>query len=216
LAKLSKVDRLILESGDHYYLDDRDNCYFISEYTARRGFHFSETNNLIYNLKKSPIHRGAAQWSYKRKAIQQAGASLRAVLDKGSNANWLRAATLVPVPSSKIKSDEMHDNRLTEVLSVLGSGLTLDIRELVQQVENRPAAHDCEQRPKPDELRMNYLVDEGLSDPEPSHLGIFDDVLTSGAHFKAMKAILSERFPAASIIGIFLARRVPESDDPST
>jgi hypoxanthine-guanine phosphoribosyltransferase len=40
-------------------------------------------------------------------------------------------------------------------------------------------------------------------------LVVVDDVLTTGAHFKAMQRILNERFPDVSLIGVFVARRVP-------
>jgi predicted amidophosphoribosyltransferase len=46
----------------------------------------------------------------------------------------------------------------------------------------------------------------------PSSVAIVDDVLTTGAHFKAMKRILMERFPEARIVGLFLARRVPNTE----
>jgi hypothetical protein len=34
-----------------------------------------------------------------------------------------------------------------------------------------------------------------------------DDVLTTGAHFRAAKRVLHARFPQAQIIGLFVARR---------
>jgi adenine/guanine phosphoribosyltransferase-like PRPP-binding protein len=40
---------------------------------------------------------------------------------------------------------------------------------------------------------------------------LVDDVLTTGAHFKAAQAILQKAFPGVLIIGFFIARRVPES-----
>jgi hypothetical protein len=44
--------------------------------------------------------------------------------------------------------------------------------------------------------------------PAPQAIGIFDDVLTVGTHFVAMKTILARRFPTIPIVGIFIARRV--------
>lgn len=49
--------------------------------------------------------------------------------------------------------------------------------------------------------------------PTPSHIAICDDVLTTGAHFKAAQDILSEAFPGIQIVGCFIARRVPEAVD---
>jgi predicted amidophosphoribosyltransferase len=45
-------------------------------------------------------------------------------------------------------------------------------------------------------------------------IGIFDDVLTTGAHFKSVQSLLRDQFPQAQIIGLFIARRVPETADP--
>ena len=42
---------------------------------------------------------------------------------------------------------------------------------------------------------------------------VVDDVLTTGAHFKAAAALLQRRFPGVALVGVFLARRVPETDD---
>ena len=42
-------------------------------------------------------------------------------------------------------------------------------------------------------------------------IGFFDDVLTTGAHFKAVQALLQSQFPQTEIVGLFIARRVPET-----
>jgi len=44
---------------------------------------------------------------------------------------------------------------------------------------------------------------------QPKHIGLFDDVITAGSHFRAAKDLLQDRFPEAKIVGIFVARRVP-------
>ena len=49
--RLTKIDDLI--RPDHSYLTDSDSCYFLGEYTARKGYAFSPGNNLVLNFKKS-------------------------------------------------------------------------------------------------------------------------------------------------------------------
>jgi len=44
-------------------------------------------------------------------------------------------------------------------------------------------------------------------------IGLFDDVLTTGAHYRAASAVLQQAFPGVRIIGVFIARRVPEATD---
>ena len=43
--QLTQIDELMLP--DHVYLDDEDTCYFLGEYTARQGYGYSTTNQLI-------------------------------------------------------------------------------------------------------------------------------------------------------------------------
>lgn len=137
---------------------------------------------------------------------------MREALD-ALNPKWLSMATLVPMPPSKVKSDPMYDDRLIQMLQVLGTGLQLDIREMIAQRRSTGAAHSTEARPRVDELRDNYLIDEALVDPPPRVIGVIDDVLTTGSHFKAAQLLLRSRFPAVKVYGIFVARRVPDSAD---
>ena len=62
-SRFTKVDDLNLQ--DHSYLNDIDICYFIGEYTARKGFAYSNTNNLILNFKKTRDRQGRPEWCYK-------------------------------------------------------------------------------------------------------------------------------------------------------
>jgi len=57
--RLTKIDDLT--RPDHFYLTPGDDCYFLCEYTARKGFAFSTTNHLVLNFKKSMKKRGAWQ-----------------------------------------------------------------------------------------------------------------------------------------------------------
>jgi hypothetical protein len=53
-----------------------------------------------------------------------------------------------------------------------------------------------------------YGIDEAKAAPAPQAIAVVDDVLTNGTHFRAMKAILKDRFPGVSVVGMFIARRV--------
>jgi hypothetical protein len=87
---------------------------------------------------------------------------------------------------------------------------------VVQRV-SLAAAHESQQRPIVNDLLEAWEIDERLTQPYPRWIGIFDDVLTAGTHFVAMRTILRERFPQTPISGFFIARRVfPPSDEPSS
>jgi hypothetical protein len=210
--KFTKIDPLSFP--DHANLRPDDICYHLGEYTANRGYSFSTTNQLIINLKKKPT--GINEWErrHKETAIMTVAAAFRQTLYTEVNRAKLKAATLVPIPPSAIEGDPLYDNRMTLVLKAMGSGLDLDIRELVKQYRSVPPAHQCAIRPTITDIVENYYIDEDLTEPTPTSVWIFDDVLTAGNHYKAMQAVIQERFPGIGTAGFFAARRVPEADDP--
>lgn len=205
--RLTQIDDLI--RPDHYYLEPDDNCYFLGEYTARKGFAFSATNQLILNFKKTVDRRGTAEWRHKDRAVLEAAGAFCSAI----NAAWLNNATLVPIPPSRAKTDPLYDDRMVRMLQAIRTQPALDIRELIVQRQTMSAAHGAEQRPRPDEIEANYAIDQALCSPAPQTIGLFDDVLTTGAHYRAAHAILRRTFPSAAIIGVFIARRVPEAID---
>ena len=206
--RLSRVDELALP--DHYFLSPDDACYYFGEYTARRGYSYSDTNDLISNFKKKLTVKDTPQWPHKLRAIRLVAATFREAIDESS----LRALTFVPVPPSEAKGDPMHDARMTQMLQAIDPELGLDIRELVVQSVTTQKSHESVDRPRPGDLIKLYSIDEPLADPEPNCIAIVDDLLTAGSHFKAMQAVLTDRFPSAHVIGLFIARRVPDTDDP--
>ena len=66
-------------------------------------------------------------------------------------------------------------------------------------------------RLRPEEIEALYRIDEALTEPEPRVIAVADDLLTTGAHFRAAKSILSAQFPETRVVGLFIARRAPDS-----
>ena len=119
----------------------------------------------------------------------------------------------MPVPPSKALTHPDYDDRMTRVLLRICQHPPLDVRELIVQVESTTAAHETKDRPRPEQIEAGYNIDENLTEPRPNGLMVVDDVLTTGAHFKAAQAILSRRFPKVPIVGLFIARRAVTIDD---
>jgi predicted amidophosphoribosyltransferase len=190
--------------SDHHLIEQDDVCFYLFEYTSRQGYGFSKTNSLISNLKKKPSQRNQPHYVYKGRAITECASALGPAI----NSRWLSGAVLVPMPPSKIKTDPEYDDRVAQICRSLQSDVRIDVRELLVQTANLRAAHESDQRPTVEEIKAVYKIDEPLSRPEPTRIGIVDDVLTAGAHFRAAKQVLLERFPAAHIVGFFIARRV--------
>lgn len=195
--------------GDHTRLSVDDECLFLYEFTAFEhtnglGFRFSDTNQLIHNLKKKPSERlTKGGWQYKGRAIQTCAAALRDALDP----KWLQIGTIVPVPSSKAVGHPDHDNRLAQIAMALSTP-SPDVREIVKHDSSHEAAHESNERPTVEELLAIYEIDEAVAASKAvQSIAIFDDVLTVGTHFRAMQIKLAARFPGIPIFGIFIARR---------
>lgn len=198
---LTRLDELLLP--EYRFLESSDECYFLREYTAGKGYAFSVTNDLILNFKKSPAVRETPQWFYKGQALDELARELQGALDLA----WLRRATLVPMPPSKAPGHPEHDDRMLQLLRRLAAA-PLDIRELLVQAQSMSPAHASLARPRPEAIAANYRIAEPHAEPTPTTIGLFDDVLTTGAHFKAAQQVLRARFPGVPILGIFLARTV--------
>jgi hypothetical protein len=186
------------------HLTAADQCYFLREYTAGRGYAGSATNRLILNLKKPPDRREKPEWRYKERAIKQVAREFRASV----NLSALRRVTLVPMPPSKRKDDPLYDDRMLQVLRAMDEEHVLDIRELLRISASTPAAHTTTARPTIDHLIANLGINDDVVHPPPASIALIDDVITTGAHFVAAKAVLTARFPGVPIRGLFIARRV--------
>ncbi len=204
--RLSQIDDA--SRADHAHLTAEDECYYFLEYTSRRDYRFSKANDIISNLKKKPSNNGRADYKYKLRVMQQASNAFRGAL----NTEWLDQATLVPVPGSKAMAHPDYDNRMEQICRNIRNGV--DVRNLVVQRDSTVASHEAgsSNRITVDELLQLYEIDEGLTEPSPTDIAVFDDVLTAGTHFRAMKTVLAARFPGVRITGMFIARRVFPSD----
>jgi hypothetical protein len=199
-AKLTKFDTAAREG--HSFLRPKDDCHYFIEYTANRAFNYSDANNFINNLKKKPSLRSTNQWKYKLAAIRQAAETLSEELPAG----WRKKSTFVPVPPSKAKDHAEYDDRMSKVLAKLDGA---DVRELVGQKKSMEATHVSSKRHTIDQLVANYEIDEEeVGKKTPTHIVIVDDMMTAGAHYRAMRKVLKKRFPGVPISGVFLARRI--------
>jgi hypothetical protein len=113
-----------------------------------KGFSFSKTNDMILNFKKPVKHRGTPSWRHKNRAIYEVAQAFSQNLG-----NAFSAITLVPAPPSKLKTDPEYDDRMMAMLKAMRppAGQKADIRELVIQNSEMPAAHGNENRLPPHE-----------------------------------------------------------------
>ena len=190
----------------HHNLDLQDECYFLGRYAVGRSYDYYD-NQLIFNFKKDMDRRGQQDWPYKARAIQTvARAFWLAISPWGFDS--INATTFVPIPPSKIRTDPNYDDRMVRMLRAVRHHPSLDVRELVAQTESTVAAHASLDRLAADELVELYEIIETAVSPTPERIVIVDDVLTTGAHFRATKEVLETRFPDADFVGIFIARSI--------
>jgi predicted amidophosphoribosyltransferase len=124
-----------------------------------------------------------AEWAYKGRAIRTVAEALRASLNDDARG----MLTFVPIPPSKAKGDALYDDRLLQVLQGVWPGQATDIREVILQRQSTDAVHDREERPTPAQLEARYVIDRGLLRPAPQMIAALDDVITTGAHFVAVR-----------------------------
>lgn len=191
----------------HVSLDASDICVYWRSYTTGKDWRFSPTNDLIKNFKISPTDK--RRLKYKKNAIEQIAREFSHVIRKNS----CQSCTFVPIPPSKPLDHEAYDDRLQTVLNRISElkDVPMDIRPLIQQtVETKPdRLAEPGQRNSIKELISIYRIEKSLITPKPEKIVIFDDILTKGNHFKAVKYVLSEFYKGIPIYGIFIAHSVP-------
>ncbi|WP_417437249.1 hypothetical protein [Idiomarina abyssalis] len=197
-TKLIKIDESTI--GRHRHLDGTDECYYFYEYTVGQGYEGSAPNQFILNFKKSVLRRGLQEYRYKQQAIHKA-ASLIANIQFS---HW----NFVPVPPSKTKDHPEYDSRLIDTLQIASQANdTILWREFIELQTSHNATHLQDgDRKTPEQLEDLYTFRP--FDSNRNNFVIFDDVVTSGAHFKAIKHIILRHHPNATVRGLFLARSV--------
>ena len=192
--------------GDHWYMRPADVCRYLGEYTAGKGAGYSAANRLILGFKMA-VPRGAGRMSpVKEKAIARAAAALRGAMEP----SVLDRVVFVPVPPSQAKGDDGYDDRLVRMLRAVRPERPLDVRELIVQTRSVEPAHRRSTRLRAADIEELYRIDEALEAPGAAVVAVVDDLLTSGAHFRAAQRVLARRFRDIDVVGLFLARRVPE------
>ena len=196
---------------DHRYLGPNDHCLYFGEFLAGSGWRAGAINDLISDFKRSPSAIAAsasalAVQHFKDRAIAMVARALRRQFARSSVEAVL---TFVPIPPSKIPGEPDHCDRLRRTLELAFAGLDADIRPLLRQRASTAADHESRAR----RLRFAELIE--LTELDPAHLErrprpllvLFDDVLTTGKHYRCCERRLHEALPQVPICGWFIARR---------
>jgi hypothetical protein len=204
-AALTRLDEA--HRADHIYLTQSDRCAYLAQY--RGGDRDGICNQLVRNFKCAPsAARGDPRRAhYKRQATVTLAAWLRAAVPR------VRAerCTWVPIPPSKQPADPDFDDRLTRILRLAFSGYDVDLRALLYQTSSTPRDHARRLRLSERALLEALRFDHAALGTRPIRgvIALFDDVLTSGKHYKCCERRIREALPEAPVVGVFLMRREP-------
>ncbi len=193
--------------SDHYFLTESDRCLFFGEYFSGKGYSGGPTNQLIHNykIKPSALLTNPGRRRFKEEAIREIASALRRVTDSAS----MTQITFVPVPPSKTPGHPDYCDRLARTLRLAFGGLNADIREVLMQTQSVEADHESAERRSKEALAEITAINEiALTQRVRDTIVLFDDVLTSGKHFKVCQECLQERLPGQNIVGVFVARCV--------
>ena len=223
--RFTRIDRLTV--ANHRYLSKDDECYYLGEYTPGwltpgPAWTYSPTNNVISNFKRSVEWREERPdvWAYKQQAIREVARSFSCGLWGLCIQQSFDQVACVPTPTHHRKDDPDYDSRLVDMLKIVVSNFNdarsastkfrhprIGIREWVQRLDHSQPAHKGN-RLSPSELIPYHRVAVPQGTRSPRIIAIVDDVITEGAHYVAMRNLLSDKFPTTRIIGLFAARTV--------
>ncbi len=205
-ACVAELDELA--RTDHSYLMPGDQCWCLSEYLPGAGYRASRVNQLIADLKCRPTI--AASDPRRRRYKQRAIAAIAAALRRCVNQRSVERSTWVPIPPSRTPCEADYDDRLLRVLGTAFGGYDLDLRVLLYQAASTAADHAQSRRSSLDSLYGVIRFDWQALGIQPlrERIVLFDDVLTTGKHYKCCERRLREVLPDIPIGGLFVARRV--------
>ena len=198
--RLTRIDKT--NRGDHSFLEEGDRCSFFGEYFAGTGFEGGWTNQLILNFKAPPSK--PKRKFFKDGAIRTIAAGLRKVVPKGS----AERLTWVPIPCSKAEGHADYDERGLRALRMAFNGYDVDVRQLLKQTESTEADHAGDDRISREDLLELLKVNKTelkKAPIRPDGICLFDDVLTTGKHYKCCEERLLE-VVEVPIRGLFVAR----------
>ena len=206
-SRVTSIDET--NRGDHRYLEAEDKCYFFGEYFAGKGYQGGGTNQLILNLKCKPsiVAANSGRRAHKDRAIHAIASGLRNVIAR----EFAEQITWIPIPPSKADDDADYDDRLVRTLNMAFGEYNADIRALLCQAASTAADHSGGDRISPEALYAVLQINHRAlaSKPVQASVFLFDDVLTTGKHFKCCERRLREVLPAGTrYSGLFVARRL--------
>lgn len=195
-----------ISSANHRFLEKEDLCMYLmtreSHSREERPAQYSEAYQKVANLKitRSDLRANPYRSRHKEAAIGQFSNDLCGLFAQ-SEASFV----LVPAVTSKAESDPDFDDRIVRVCNAVAERLAQVRCEPVLSLKSSiPSASRSYGRRDPDLIR-SYIRVEPLRDLSCDFVLIVDDVISSGAHFKACQRAVFDAY-GVKAGGAFWAR----------
>ncbi len=203
---LKELDESLV--GDHSKIDIKDDIFYLEDYKSGGTYQGSTGNDLILNLKKGMDKKGTSEWIHKERAIKKVADVVSKFMDHG--AQKVDKVYWIPVPPSKSRIDPQFDDRVYRILT-LAHGMSGNHQHIIADVFHQTSSRDAFSTNKVirsiTDLTSNYSMNDIPNyNPETDAILIFDDVLTTGCHFKAIESMILDKYDNANIKGLFVAR----------
>lgn len=194
--------------SDHYYLSEKDTCFYFFDYSIRKGATYSPGNQLIINLKKEPFKKNKPEWKYKEQAIE-----FSALLIWEAFGHHLSNYLITAIPPSKTKDDPDYDDRILKIIAKLkqfafDNKFELKTAEIFITKVTREAMHSSQERWSPEEHAKNLTILNKDFIENTKGIIILDDVLITGSQYKGACISLKNELIQLPVFGIFIARGI--------
>ncbi|MDR1658894.1 MAG: phosphoribosyltransferase [Desulfovibrio sp.] len=184
---------------ERWYLDHSSHhVFYFRHYISGAGYQKSESNQLILNFKKG-INAPESQLYYKNRAIERFAEDILILVKRLKNPCYMTW-----IPPSKAKNDDLYDDRVKKVVERVCERMkNISPVELVENILTRDSLHGGNLR-DPNEIASNWRWISYNLDKYRQAI-IVDDVLTTGASFKALHDLIRARGFSGRINGVFWA-----------
>lgn len=198
-------------------LTEDDRCYYYMTYNPFSDLLTNDEKQTITNIKISPeeLQKTPSRAYWKNQSIREVAQWLTQTLKKHTaliDYLWL------PAPSSKTKNDAHYDDRLQQILTRVNQQIPafkwFDALYVKKTVEK---SRQSNQRNVQQKLG-NLTIDKGFVQALPlphKKVVVFDDVLTSGATYKAAQLKIKSVDASIDVIGIFIAKAIRQEGNPN-
>lgn len=202
------VDRLTVLYLRHLRQDDL--CYYYLERSSG-GYQAGAANQRVANFKKDTARFGENRsvMYYRQQEIDRCIVNFtEGVLGVMRTLDVRAVPVICPMPTSNPRDSSAFNDRLDLLAEGVSRNCGIPYMTALDMGEAVKPSHVGGMR-DPDELAKVMAFSGFGSGFEPSVVLLFDDVLTSGAHFRACKDLILDRCPwRPLVVGMFLARHI--------